>query len=49
MSERSESSKDLSQINMMRDTSKKCYYNKIFLTLLRNCILERETKYNDIC
>ncbi len=28
MSERSESSKDLLQINMMRDTSTKCYSNK---------------------
>ncbi len=44
MSELSESSKDLLQIKMKRDTSKKCYSTKTFLTLLRNCILKRNIK-----
>ena len=31
------------------ENKSKTNYNKIFLTLPRNCILKRETKYNDIC
>ena len=44
MSERSESSKDLSQINMMRDTSKKCYNNKILFNFASKLHLKKRNK-----
>ncbi len=48
MSERSESSKDLLQINMMRDTSKKCYYNKIFFNFVSKLHLKKRNKRTTI-